>query len=173
MTPYLINHFKRRVASKRETTQNFDKKSFVNLIKLLHWNLTNYIFHSLQSHLIYYPIHNFQYTLNFFIFKLKFPYLLWNPFVQSIDPFQPLFRVPRPLPWPNIFILSPGGVIQAWMDGGEGGRKLVRIDVGACGPGSALKDRRFAVEVVPMGRVEGPRRAMTRTRAGACGVMAL
>ena len=107
MTPYLINHFKRRVASKRETTQNFDKKSFVNLIKLLHWNLTNYIFHSLQSHLIYYPIHNIQYTLNFFFILIEISLLALESICSehrsisaslqnSLTP--PLTRHPHPHP---------------------------------------------------------------------------
>lgn len=108
------------------------------------------------------------------LFKSKSPYLFWNPFVQCINPFQPILRVPGSLPWPHVFILPPGRVIQTMVDGGEGGRELVSIEVRSSGSGSAFIDLgRFAVEIIPMWRMEGPCGVMTWTWARSGRIMTL
>lgn len=59
------------------------------------------------------------------------------------------------------------------VNGGEGGRELVSIEVWSSGSGSALKDwGRFAVEIIPVRRMEGPCRVMTWTWAGSKRIMA-
>lgn len=108
------------------------------------------------------------------LFKSKSPYLFWNPFVQCINPFQPILRVSGSLPWPHVFILPPGRVIQTMVDGGEGGRELVSIEVWSSGSGSAFIDLgRFAVEIIPMRRMEGPCGVMTWTWARSGRIMTL
>lgn len=60
------------------------------------------------------------------------------------------------------------------VDGGEGGRELVSIEVRSSGSGSAFIDLgRFAVEIIPMRRMEGPCGVMTWTWARSGWIMTL
>lgn len=60
------------------------------------------------------------------------------------------------------------------VDGGEGGRELVSIEVRSSGSGSAFIDLgRFAVEIIPMRRMEGPCGVMTWTWARSGRIMTL